>query len=383
MNATFVPARCLRNWVGQVPTPFYIYSERGLREQAERLFSAFSQFPGFSVRFPVRMNPNPAVLSVLKKAGCGVECGSTAELLLAKSCGFSGQSVLYAPIIPDEEGQALAAELDAAWLLHGVQLLPPVPPKKLYLCCNPGGFLRVSGKRVLNFDRCKFGMSEEELGEVAARFRHYGQTELGLAFRGGDNEPEADYAPAALRLLLETAEAISEKAGVVIRAFDLSGSPVPDGSDAQTLAEQLLPLLPSDGSHQLSLVPGRFLAAQAGILLTRVCAVVPRKRTAIYADCSFSQFPRPLFFASHPVSVLGKRAEHGRVIADVFGCLPDLRDRLAERLLLPPVKPGDCLIFHDTGADGCAMSSRYGGMEPCAEYLFCEDGSFRCISEEK
>ena len=385
MDATFIPSRCLRHWIADIPTPCYVYDAQGLRTQTESLLRAFSDYPGFAVRFPVRMNPNPAVLRVLREAGCGVECGNAAELALAKDCGFHGQAVLYAPVIPEQPGQALAMELDAAWLVHGPHTLPPAPPKRLYLCCSPENALVSEGTRICNVGRSKFGMDADTLREVAEQYRESAQAELGLAFRAGDNQLRPNLAPAVLRLLLEQAALLKEKAGVHIRFFDWNGCPGirhPDGAEApnvSTLAARLSPLLAEANGVSLSLTAGRFLAARAGILLTRVCAVVPRTRSAIYADCSFAQFPRPLLASPHPVSVMGKKSETGRQLADIFGCLPDLRDRLAERVLLPPVKPGDCLIIHNTGADGFSMSSRYGGMPVCEEYLFCEDGSFRRI----
>ena len=85
----FLPARTLRQAAKRIGTPFYVYDEAGLRQNAAVARAAFSWNAGFALWFPLRWNPNPAVLSILRESGCGVECTSAAELAHAERCGFS------------------------------------------------------------------------------------------------------------------------------------------------------------------------------------------------------------------------------------------------------------------------------------------------------
>ena len=81
------------------PTPFHIYDEKGIRENARRLKQAFSWNPGFREYFAVKATPNPFILKVLQEEGCGVDCSSLTELMMSDACGFSGRcfSSLFSP----------------------------------------------------------------------------------------------------------------------------------------------------------------------------------------------------------------------------------------------------------------------------------------------
>lgn len=381
-DLSFPPARLLKKWAKEIPTPCYVYDEIGLRQHADALFSAFSWNPGLSVVFPVRMNPNPAVLQIFAEAGCALECGTAEELRLARNCGIDGNRILYAPIIRDVPGEQLAIQLRAAWLIHGPQVLPPEPPDTVWLCCNPGGYLTDGGRRICNLDRNKFGMDRETLFSAAARFSEFETTYVGLAFRAGDNELDAAFPAASAKLLLSLAGEVTEKTGVRISGIQLSGMPgvcSREGYEAYgaSACSRDIQKCFGDSELDLSLCSGRFLAAESGVFLTRVQHSVQRLHSALFTDCGFSQFPRTMMLGAwNPVSVLGKKTEFGKQLYDIYGCLPDLRDRIAENRVLPPVKDGDILMIHDVGADGFSLSGNYGGIERCSEYLLREDQSF-------
>lgn len=382
---SFPPARLLKKWIKEIPTPCYVYDERGLRQYAEALFSAFSWSTGFSAYFPVRMNPNPAVLRILTEAGCGLECGNSAELRLAQDCGITGNQILYAPVIRDASGESLAMQLHAAWLVHGPQVLPPEPPKTVWLCCNPGGYLSDGCRRICNLDRNKFGMDREMLLSAAERFSSFGESSVGLAFRAGDNELDPAYPAAAAKLMLSLASEITAKTGVRISGIQIAGTPAVcsrDGYESYDLSDCSRDLreICKESGVDISLCSGRFLAAKNGVFLTRVQHTVQRQNPVLFTDCCFSQFPRALMLGAwNPVSVLGKKTEFGKQLYDIYGCLPDLRDRIAENRVLPPVKDGDVLMIHDVGADGFSLSGSYGGAERCSEYLLHDDESFEKI----
>ena len=88
----FCSAEKLREIAAVYPTPFHLYDEKGIRETARRVQAAFSWNAGFREHFAVKANPNPYILSILKSEGCGVDCASITELMLAKAVGFETTS---------------------------------------------------------------------------------------------------------------------------------------------------------------------------------------------------------------------------------------------------------------------------------------------------
>ena len=75
------------------PTPFYLYDEKGIRENARKLKEAFAWNPGFKEYFAVKATPNPFILKILKEMGCGTDCSSQTELMMSDACGFSGHEI--------------------------------------------------------------------------------------------------------------------------------------------------------------------------------------------------------------------------------------------------------------------------------------------------
>ena len=70
--------------IEDVPTPFHVYDEKGIRENVRRINKAFSWNKGFKEYFAVKALPNPVILQILKEEGCGVDCSSLTELMLSE-----------------------------------------------------------------------------------------------------------------------------------------------------------------------------------------------------------------------------------------------------------------------------------------------------------
>ena len=158
----FLPARTLRQAAKQLAAPFYVYDEAGLRQNAAQARAAFSWNEGFSLWFPLRWNADPAVLSILRESGCGVECTTAEELMHAERCGFSGACLRYAPGQLDPEGERLAQSLGAAYVLDDPALRPGFVPKRMLLRVCPGGRLLWRGRTAAQCEKSKFGMTKRE-----------------------------------------------------------------------------------------------------------------------------------------------------------------------------------------------------------------------------
>ena len=127
------------------PTPFHIYDERGIRENARALRAAFAWNPGFKEYFAVKATPTPGILKLLREEGCGVDCSSLTELMMSEKCGFSGSEIMFSSNETPAEEFELAARLGAYINLDDLthvdflyRTLGRVPET---VCCrfNPGG----------------------------------------------------------------------------------------------------------------------------------------------------------------------------------------------------------------------------------------------------
>ena len=91
----FVTKEQIEEIVKKYPTPFHIYDEKGIRENARRLKKAFSWNKGFKEYFAVKATPNPYLMQILKEEGCGVDCSSLTELMLSDIVGFKGEEIMF------------------------------------------------------------------------------------------------------------------------------------------------------------------------------------------------------------------------------------------------------------------------------------------------
>ena len=109
----FVTKEQLEEIIKTYPTPFYLYDEKGIRENARRLKEAFSWNKGYKEYFAVKATPNPFILNILKEFGCGTDCSSMTELMMSEACGFSGSDIMFSSNDTPLEEFAYAAKLGA------------------------------------------------------------------------------------------------------------------------------------------------------------------------------------------------------------------------------------------------------------------------------
>ena len=129
-------------------TPFHLYDEAGLRRNARDLNAAFSWCPDFKEYFAVKALPNPAILRILKEEGCGVDCSSETELMLARACGFHGEEIMFSANAMPYHEFAIAREMDAYINLDDITHIAILEENggiPETICCryNPGGDFRI------------------------------------------------------------------------------------------------------------------------------------------------------------------------------------------------------------------------------------------------
>ena len=113
MKKPFVTKEQLEEIVKKYPTPFHLYDEKGMRENARRVNAAFSWNGGFKEYFAVKATPTPALLKILRQEGCGADCSSMTELMMAEKCGFKGHEIMFSSNNTLAEEFRLADQLGA------------------------------------------------------------------------------------------------------------------------------------------------------------------------------------------------------------------------------------------------------------------------------
>ena len=95
MKKPFVTKQQLDEITARHPTPFHLYDETGIRANARRVNAAFAWNGGFKEYFAVKATPTPRLLNILREEGCGADCSSLTELMMAERCGFRGSEIMF------------------------------------------------------------------------------------------------------------------------------------------------------------------------------------------------------------------------------------------------------------------------------------------------
>ena len=393
----FVSLEQLKEIEKTYPTPYHIYDEKGIRENARRLYQAFSWNKGFKEYFAVKATPNPYIMKILAEEGCGSDCSSYTELLLAKSIGNTGSDIMFSSNTTPPEDFALARKLGAIINLDDIthiDFLEKVAGIPDTVCCrfNPGGYFELGTDIMDNPGEAKYGMTHEQIIRAYKILMEKGVKHFGIHSFLASNTVTNDYYPELARQLFELAVELKEKTGASIEFINLSGGigipyrPSQEANDIFVIGKGVHKyydeiLVPAGmGNVSIYTELGRYMLAPYGHLVTKA---IHRKETYkhyIGVDACACNLMRPAMYgAYHYISVMGKD-EHGkRTIYDVTGSLCENNDKFAVDRDLPVIDIGDFLVIHDTGAHGFSMGYNYNGKLRSAELLLCEDGSVKMI----
>ena len=403
MKKPFVTKPQLEAIAKDYPTPFYLYDEQGIRDNARALNEAFAWNPGFKEYFAVKATPNPQILKILHEEGCGTDCSSLTELIMSDRCGFKGGEIMFSSNDTPAEEFKLAAELGATINLDDITHIEFLKdtigyiPKKI--CCrfNPGGVFTLGeskeGFQVMdNPGDAKYGMTREQISEAYKRLKELGAEEFGIHAFLASNTLSNDYYPALARILFRLAVELKEETGCHITFINLSGGvgvpykPEQTKNDIAVIGEGVRKayeevLIPAGmGDVSICTELGRFMLAPYGVLVTRATHEKHTYKEYIGVDACAANLMRPAIYgAYHHITVMGKENEPCDHKYDVTGALCENCDKFAIDRMLPRIDKGDLLVIHDAGAHGHAMGYQYNGRLRSAEVLLQPDGSTRLI----
>ena len=403
MKTPFVTTEQLRAITARYPTPFHIYDERGIRENARRLKAAFAWNPGYREYFAVKATPTPAILKLLHEEGCGCDCSSTAELVMAQRCGVTGEDIMFSSNDTPDEEFLLAAQLGAVINLDDVTLIADLErtvgtvPEKV--CCryNPGGMFTLGetreGFQVMdNPGDAKYGMTRAQIADAFQLLASKGTKEFGIHAFLASNTLSNSYYPALARILFQLAVDLKQETSCHITFINLSGGigipyqPEQPGNDIAAIGEGVRQayeeILTPAGMGDVALYTelGRYMLAPYGHLVTTAIHEKHIYKEYIGVDACACNLMRPAMYGSyHHITVMGKENAPLDHKYDVVGGLCENNDKFAIDRMLPRIQRGDLLVLHDTGAHGFSMGYNYNGKLRSAELLLREDGSVELI----
>lgn len=397
MKTPFVTKAQVDEMIKKYPTPFHLYDEKGIRENARKLYQAFSWNKGFKEFYAVKATPNPTILRILKEEGCGTDCSSLTELMMSDKLGFTGDEIMFSSNDTPAEEFVLAKKLGATINLDDfthidfLEKTAGIPEK---ICCryNPGGTFSISTTIMDNPGDAKYGMTKDQIIEAYRILKGKGVKRFGMHAFLASNTVTNDYYPVLARTLFEVAVEIKEKTGVKLDFINLSGgvgvpyTPDKEPNDILAIGEGVRKvyeeiLVPAGmGDVALYTELGRFMLAPYGHLITTAIHEKHTHKEYIGVDACAVNLMRPAMYgAYHHITVLGKENEPCDHKYDVTGSLCENNDKFAIDRMLPKIDMGDVLVIHDTGAHGFAMGYNYNGKLKSAEVLLCEDGSTKLI----
>ena len=381
----------------QIPTPFHVYDEAGIRANARALKAAFSWNPGFREYFAVKATPNPFLLKILHEEGCGCDCATYTELLLSEAVGITGHDVVFSSNVTPELDMRKARDmgvyinLDDATYVDFLASMGPVP-ETVCLRYNPGGSFSL-GNTIMDMPRdAKYGMTEDQMAGAITRLMKLGTKHFGVHAFLASNTTTNEYYPALAGQLFRLAVRLRNATGAHISFIDLSGGIGVDyrpeqprcdigviGEGVRVKYEEIL--TPNDmGDVAIFTELGRFMLAPYGHLISTVIHEKHIYREYVGLDACAANLMRPAMYgAYHHITVLGKEDAILDHVYDVTGGLCENNDKFAIERSLPEIQIGDIVAIHDTGAHGFSMGYNYNGKLRSAEVLLKEDGSFQLI----
>ena len=394
----FVTKEMIEEIVKDYPTPFHIYDEKGIRENAKAVKEAFSWNPGFKEYFAVKATPNPCLMQILKEYGCGYDCSSMTELMLSAAIGATGEDIMFSSNETPAEEYAYAAKLGAIINLDDITHIDYLEtvlgklPETISCRYNPGGVFTMSNGIMDNPGDSKYGFTQEQMFEGFRILKEKGVKNFGIHAFLASNTVTNEYYPTLAGQLFEMAVRLKEETGAAIKFINLSGGvgipyqPGQAGNDIYAIGEGVRKvyeevLVPAGmGDVAIYTEMGRFMMGPYGALVTKAIHEKHTYKEYIGVDACAVNLMRPAMYgAYHHITVLGKEQEPCDCKYDIVGSLCENNDKFAVDRMLPEIDKGDYLFIHDTGAHGFSMGYNYNGKLKSAELLLREDGGVDLI----
>ncbi|MFZ5753028.1 MAG: diaminopimelate decarboxylase [Bacillota bacterium] len=387
----------LEEIIKEHPTPFHIYDEKAIRENARRLIQAFAWAPAFKEYFAVKATPNPYILKILREEGFGADCSSLAELVLAEKAGIVGENIVFTsndtPAVEYQKAFELGAIINLDDISHIDYLEKHVGiPEIISFRYNPGP-LREGGNSIIgNPEEAKYGLTRKQIFEAYKIMKEKGVKRFGIHTMVISNELDPNYFIETANMMFDLIIELYRTLDIRIELVNFGGGigipyrPEQEVVDLEYIGRGIRKAyeekIVANGLHPLKLAMecGRMITGPYGYLVATVLHKKEIYKNYVGLDACMANLMRPgMYGAYHHITVVGKEDWPLDHTYDVTGSLCENNDKFAIDRPLPRIDIGDIVVIHDTGAHGHAMGFNYNGKLRSAELLLKPDGSVELI----
>ncbi len=394
----------LQEIANEFQTPFYLYDEKAIRDNAQKLKKAFCILPGFKEYFAVKGLPNPFILKILADEGFGGDCSSLPEVILCERAGITGENIMFTSNeTPSSEYlyanmQGAIINLDDSTHIDFLQKSLGGFPDLISFRYNPGP-LKEGNAIIGKPEEAKYGLTHDQLIEAFGKAKELGATRFGLHTMVASNELENDYFVETARLLYEIAVELKETYDITLEFINMGGGigipyrPEQKAVDYDYVAkgvkaeyDRIIGSNPLFNGAEIKFFMecARVITGPYGYLITKAIHEKHIYREYIGVDACMADLMRPgMYGAYHEISVSGKETAECTETYDIVGSLCENCDKFAVQRKMPKIDISDILIIHDAGAHGRAMGFNYNAKLRCGEVLLRADGSAKQIRRKE
>jgi diaminopimelate decarboxylase len=369
-------------------TPTYVYDEQRIRDNYRRALSAFQEYyPDFRFFYAVKACNNPAIVSILKSEGAGVDAASVNEILLAKEVGLGGEDVMFSGNFLSDDDIARGLESGVIFNLDDPSILPRVlkqgKPEIMSFRVNPGYGKSNVGDFVTNAGPdAKFGVHPDQVLSAYKAAKEAGIKRFGAHMMPGSCITDPEYFSFITKLLMDIIGTAAKELAIDFEFIDLGGGlGIPYKHDEEGLDIKRAAKLVADTftakiaeyalkPPRLMMEPARYFVGDAGYIVGRVHSIKDSYKRIIGTDIGMNTLARPAMYGSyHHIYVDGKESAPKAKVG-LCGQLCENTDFwVRERDLPANIAEGDIVVVENAGAYGYSMSYQYNGRLRPAEVL--------------
>ena len=377
-------------------TPLYVYSAAAITRRYREVDDAFDGYP-HTLHYALKANSTLAIARLLRSLGAAADANSGGEIDVALRAGFTPPEIVFTGVGKTEaeleraiqlglrsinaESEGEIQRIDAIASARGLQA-------RVAVRVNPDIDAQSHPHISTGLKNNKFGVAIADARDMCLRTRdRRGVQIVGLHSHVGSQITQLDPLRRAARALVDLAAEL-RAAGVAVEHLDIGGGlgVAYEGQQVPTAAEYAASVLPIVRPSGLDLIlePGRFLVAQAGVLISRVVDIKPQAGGKLFLilDAGMTELMRPMLYgAYHRIEPL-QATDAPEVLSDIVGPICETTDTLGKDRRLPRPEVGDLMVIFDAGAYGSVMASNYNRRLMPPEVLV-QDGAAAMIKRRQ
>ncbi|RAP52350.1 MAG: diaminopimelate decarboxylase [Methanosphaera sp. rholeuAM270] len=370
-------------------TPLYVIDEEKVRENYNKLFSAFSsKYADIHMCYAAKANTSLAVLKILEDEGSYIDAVSPGEIYTALLAGFTPDRIMFTGNnVTNEELEyahksGVTINLDSISALERLSSIEGTKGKEISIRVNPMVEAGHHDHCITGGPKSKFGIRDDEAVEVYKKAIELGFKPIGMHSHIGSEILESEPFMLAVETMMDIAGKVHKELGIEFKFLDFGGGfgipyePTENELDLEKFTTDIINLFKAKveeydmESPSFYIEPGRFLVGNSEVLLTRVNTIKNSYRKFAGVDCGFGTLQRPTMYGSyHHIVVANKMDEKDVEEIDIAGNLCESGDLFARDRPMPQLEEGDLLAILNAGAYAYSMSSQYNSRPRPAEVL--------------